>query len=241
MSDGIRTRVLILAGLAGLGVALAGVGATVGTTPFSTAADSAPHFVVSDQNVSVSTGERTETLVENMSGVQAVTINETATGHFTVDTGTEGPLTETERQRAKEIALDNRTVRQELGTVDGYEFVVEPIRKIESSEMSQQRYNTTFAIEPEGEGNVTITAWNTTTETENESVRLVRDPSYVEEQVSVRVHRPSDPGRRSLKHTMTVDLANKTVTDITDWVEIRQNSPSVNVTERLNESTVRTG
>lgn len=236
MRNEIRTRLAVLFGLLLLGLLLAGAGTAIGMTATFANPDSTPEFVVTDENVSVSTGDRTETVVRNMSNVRSVTINETTSGHFRVDTEEERPLTETERQRAREIAVDDPTVQRELDTLGRYEIAVDPIQKIESSRFSSDRYNTTVNVDGGDDGEFAITTWNTTRESGDGTVHVARDPTYVRDAAVVRIRRPGEPEHPGLEYTIRVDLSNETVTDVTDWDEIRQNEPTFDGSDVRNDS-----
>lgn len=239
MPSEIRTRLVVLAGLAVLGVTLAGVGSALGMTSPFTNSGSSLQFVVNEENVTVSNGGQTETVVNDMSNVRAITVDETASGHFSVKTDEERPLTDTERERAKEVALNNQSVQAEIESIGEYELVVEPVQQLNLSSNQVGQYNTTITVENETDGEFTIATENTTSESQDESVTLVRksETSYVEDRATVRIRQPSQSDRDALKYTIDVDLANGTIIDITDWDDMRENSPSVNVTEEMNDST----
>ena len=243
MTTEIRARLVVLTGLAVLGVALAGVGTAIGVASSVTNSGSAVQFVVTEENVSVSNGSQTETVVDDLSNVRTITIDETASGRFTVNTEEERPLTDSERERAREIALRNQTVRQRIEPMAEYELVVEPVQELNVSSAQLGHYNTTVAVEGEEASEFTVTTENTTTEDQEGSVTLVREPrtSFVEDRAVVRIRQPGESERQGLRYTVDVDLSNGNVTGITDWDEIRHHSNSIDVAEETTDSTEDAG
>ncbi|ELY63152.1 hypothetical protein [Natrinema versiforme] len=233
MNEVVRSRLLVLVGLAVIGVGLAGVGTALGVAePLATTGTSA-EFVVAEDNVTFATGDESETVVDDLSNVSEITIEETDTGEFTVQTTEERPLTDSERERARTIAMTNETVKTELGEMDTYELSVEPIRKLSVDAFSQESYDVAGGLNETNNGTVII---GTTDDGGDGSITVERDPSYVQDRANVRIRQPNASDRHELQYTVDIDVANGTVTDITDWDDIRQESPTVTMTGELNSS-----
>ena len=231
MNDVIRSRLLVLVGLAVIGVGVAGIGTAFGMTePLSTPGTSA-EFVVSEDNITFVTAEQSETVVDDLSNVSEITIEETDSGQFTIQTAENQPLTESERERARTLAMTNGTVNEALTGMDTYELSVEPIQQLNTSASNQVSYD---VVVESNETNGGVIIWETTDDQNDGSVTIENDPSYVEDRATVRIRQSEADSSHDLKYTVDVDLANETVTDITDWDEIRQESSSVNVTRELN-------
>ncbi|WP_317175827.1 hypothetical protein [Halomontanus rarus] len=227
MNEVIRSRLLVLVGLAVVGVGLAGIGTAFGMTdPLSNTGTSA-EFVVSEDNVTFTTDDTSKTVVDNLSNVSKITIEETDSGQFTIQTTKNQPLTESERERAQTIAMANGTVKEALDEMDTYELSVEPIQRLDTSSFSQESYD---VVVESNETNGEVTIGKTTDDHGDGSVTIERNPRYVEDRAVVRIRHSGENPPGDLKYTVDIDLVNETVTDITNWDEIRQESSSANVT-----------
>ena len=224
MGSNIRSRLAVLLTLAILGVAVAGIGATLGA-PSGTTADADTRFVVTEQNVTVATDQEEVTVTEDMSNVTSVRVREAAAGQFSVETERAQPLTERERERAKRIARTNETVQTYLAEGE-YTLDVDAIQRLDTTAM-QVSGNVTERTES---GNVTVIRYEAE-ETADDSVVVDREPTYVPNEAVVRLRDPTASERTELKYSVDVDLTNETVTDVTDWAEIRQHAPTINGTE----------
>ena len=228
MTTDLRARALTLVGLAALGVGLAVVGTTVGTTNPLTNAGSSASFVVSDQNVTFERGDQQATVVDDMTGVDHVEIERQGNGVFRVNATATRVVSARERRRAKAIARNNATVERMLAKVERYELTVEPIRKltvddVHSVNATLQNSTTSAGEAHAGDYTFTVSVENQSTSTfasENRtgSVSVDREPSYVENAVSVRI---GDPTGADIYYAVTVDLENGTVVDVTDWSTLR--------------------
>ena len=226
MGSNIRSRLAVLLTLAVLGVAVAGIGTTLGA-PSGTTAEADTRFVVTEQNVTVATDEEEVTVTEDMYNVTSVRVEEAAAGQFSVETERAQPLTEKERERAKQIARANETVQTHLAEEE-YTLDVDAIQQVETTAM-QVSGNVTERTES---GNVTVIRYEAEAEeTADDSVVVDREPTYVPNEAVVRLRDPTASERTELKYSVDVDLTNETVTDVTDWIEIRQNAPTINGTE----------
>ncbi|WP_323192120.1 hypothetical protein [Halostella sp. PRR32] len=227
MSSEIRSRLIVLSALALLGVALAGVGTSLGMGSSLTNHGDDPSFVVTNENITFSKSGDNVTLIDNMSNVKEVRIDQTGSNQYQVRTEAEQSLTATERERARQIARSNQTVQQHLDSLSEYELGVDPIHEIDSDSMSVVSVDLN---ESKDDGEYDFVA--VSQENENRSVVVERDPEYVADRAVVRVRQPSDPKHEGLKYSVKVDLANETVTGITDWDEIREDSSQGTVSHR---------
>jgi hypothetical protein len=226
MGSNIRSRLAVLLTLAVLGVAVAGIGATLGA-PSGTTADADTRFVVTEQNVTVATDQEEVTVTDDMSNVTSVRVEEAAAGQFSVETERAQPLTERERERAKRIARTNETVQTHLAEGE-YTLDVDAIQRLDTTAM-QVSGNVTERTES---GNVTVIRYEAEAEeTADDSVVVDREPTYVPNEAVVRFRDPTASERTDLKYSVDVDLTNETVTDVIDWAEIRQHAPTINGTE----------
>ena len=226
MGSNLRSRLAVLLTLAVLGVAVAGIGTTLGA-PSGTTAEADTRFVVTEQNVTVATDQEEVTVTEDMYNVTSVRVEAAAAGQFNVETERAQPLTEGERERAKQIARTNETVQAYLAKGE-YTLAVDAIQRLDTTAM-QISGNVTERSES---GNVTVIKYEAETEeTADGSVVVNREPTYVPDEAVVRVRDPTASERTDLKYSVDVDLTNETVTDVTDWTEIRQNAPTINGTE----------
>ena len=122
-----------------------------------------------------------------------------------------------------------------IAGMDAYELSVEPIQQLNTSSFNDVSYDVVIeANETNGE----VMVWETTADQNESSVTIETDPSYVEDRATVRIRHPDRESPHDLKYTVDIDLANETVTDVTDWDEIRQESTSVNATRELNTTVV---
>ena len=228
MRGELRFRLGLLLVLTVVGLTVAGIGASFGTPTPDATGDDAAEFVVSERNVTFSDRNRTVTVTDDLSNVTTVEIEEAEPGRFRVDTERRQPLTDAERERAVEIARANRTVRQRVDEMNRTEFSVDPIQKLDTTAI-----NLSGNVTPgHTSGNVSVYRFETNTSDSREgSVVVDRDPSYVEGRADVRISDPTADPETWLQYSVTVDLANETVTDTTDWVAIRESAPSVPGTE----------
>ncbi|MFC7132095.1 MULTISPECIES: hypothetical protein [Salinibaculum] len=229
MNDVIRSRLRVLAGLAVLGIGLAGAGTAFGMAGPLAGTGPTPEFVVSDETVTFSAGGESDTVVGNLSRVSELTIEETSAGQFTIRTADDHPLTRSERRRARTIATSNATVRQTLNSVDTYELTVEPVQTVNVSASNVVSLNITGE---ERQANGTFRGEFSITDSESATgedgvVTLTRDSSYVDGRAVVHVRQPGVDSRQALHVTVDVDLVNGTVTDILNWNTLGQESSTV--------------
>ncbi|WP_135363989.1 hypothetical protein [Halosimplex halophilum] len=208
-----RARAALLVGLVALGVGLAAAGTALFPGGPADAGEPGAAFVVSETNVSVADADRDPTVVANVSSASRVEIERVDSGRFRVSTDT--PLSDRERRRAKAIARSNETVRRALAAMDGYELAVEPIRKLTVG--SAARVNATAWSVNGSDGVRTFRVENVTGGSDG-SVVVGRSRDYVDGAASVEIRR-SPSGE--LAYRARVDLANGTVTGVTDWAAVR--------------------
>ena len=221
-----HTRLLLLVELAAVGVVLAGVGTAFGVDGVQS--QPSAEFVVADENVTVAQANQSETVVTNFSNVTEVRIDRADDSRFTVETLEQRPLSPTERERAREIALDNQTVSQAVNDVAAPGLTVEPIRKLNASRTISRNVS---VVAGDGDSPAVDAADGDTfvvelddTDGGNGAVMVSRTPDYVADLAVVRVRdRAADPST-DLQYTVRVDLANGTVTDVTDWTRLRGNT-----------------
>jgi len=216
MTDATGSGFVILAVLGVVGLALAGVTSAIGVTE-TAAGDVGGEFVVSERNVTYSNAAQERTVIENLSGVEAIEIGRDGTGHFSIRTEEATPLTEVDRERAKRIARTNETVRRALARLDGHDLSVEPIRELSTQnvvgvtvEQSNESNWTNDSAETR-----TFKVTNVTYANESGSVVVQRDPKYVSDRAAVEIRDTDDEHR----YTVYVDLANRTVVDIVNWTD----------------------
>lgn len=222
-----RTRLFVLVGLAVIGVALAGVGTTLGADDVVQPQQSAK-LVVTDENLTVAHANQSGTLVTDLSNVTELRIDRENASRFTVETRERRPLSPAERERARTIALNNQTVSEAVGEMAAVELTVEPIRKLNTSSFAAKRYNVSLDA---GDGD-TVTGDTFTIELndsgmEDGSVTIDRTPEFVDDRAVVEVRDPTEEPPQSLEYTVRVDTANGTVTDVTDWEHVRENASTV--------------
>jgi hypothetical protein len=217
MNEIISLRLRLLVGLSILGVGIAGAGTTLGVADPLATNGTNPEFVVSDENVRFATESESETVVHNISNLSQITIRETDTGRFSIQTTEDQPLSATDRERAREIALNNLTVAQGLDEIGDYEISVEPIQQVTLSDTSSQTYNISID-NSSGKSDNTFMINETSDEgQQGGSVTIRRDTNYVSDSAVVRIRRLGEDGSGELIYMIDVDLSTERVTDVTDW------------------------
>jgi len=216
MTSELRSRLTMLVALAFLGVGLAVIGTGVGATNPFTTSESGTAFVVSEDNVTFEHGDQQATVLNNMSNVDSIEIEQQDTGIYQVNTETDDQLTDSDRSQAKTIARDNTTVQGILQDLDRYELTVEPIHKLTVDSAQTTSFtglNNTSRDGETAEGEETFTI-RVEDSNETGTVTIDRDPKYVEDEAVVRIR---DPATDEMYYSATVDLENETVTEITEW------------------------
>ncbi|WP_253738480.1 hypothetical protein [Halohasta salina] len=228
MREALRFRLGLLFVLTIVGLIVAGIGTGFGTPTPDATGDDAAEFVVSERNVTFSDRNRTVTVADDLSNVTTVEIEETDAGRFHVDAERRQPLTATERERAVDIARDNQTASERVGELDRVEFSVDPIYKLDTTEVDRSGNITSVNTS----GNVSVYRFQTNRADSKEgSVVVDREAAYVEGRADVRISDPTDGAEEQLKYSVTVDLTNETVVDATDWVALRESAPTIAETE----------
>jgi len=213
MTSDLRSRFVVLFGLAVLATGVVWGGTTLGVGAPIADADPAATFNVTGDGVTLSDGDREVTVVDNFTEGKEVEIEQTD-GRFTVRTTQ--PLTADERERAIDVVRGNETVQNHLDEMDDYEFAVEPIRKVEASE--------SFEIDVNASGNAsnvvevangstatfTLEMENASVETDDDSVLVADERSYVEDEAAVEIRR----GDGTVAYDVFVDLERGTVVQI---------------------------
>jgi hypothetical protein len=227
MNDTRRSRVVLLLVLAVLGLSLAGVGSVLGVTQSLTPADTSAEFVVTSDEITVDGGGGERTLVANMTDVRDVSIAASNDGHFTVETTETPSLTAADRSRAKAIARENDTVQAVIGRLAEYRVTVDPVERISASSLQTESLNLSDARRT-GDGSTFVVRTNETATGDYDAVWIHREPTYVEDRATVRMYRPGGGGD-ALRYAVDVDLANGTVTDLTDWERSREAAETITV------------
>ncbi|MFD1642265.1 hypothetical protein [Halohasta litorea] len=228
MRGELRSRLGMLVVLTIVGLTAAGIGISYGIPTPDATGDDAAEFVVSEQNVTFSDRNRTVTVTDDLSNVTTVEVEETESGRYRVNAERRQPLTDADREHAIEVARNNRTVSERIDEMDRVEFSVDPIYKLETTEV----YRSDNITSVNTSGNVSVYRFETNESNSREgSVVVDREPSYVEDRADVGISDPTDNRETRLKYSVTVDVANGTVIDVTDWAAIRQSRPTITGTE----------
>lgn len=241
-ASSVRSKLTLLVALLVVGVGLAFTGNALGVSEPLSEPEPGALVAVSDENVTVTASGQEVTAVEKMDTVTNVEITE-QDGEFIVTTDREEPFTSAEIERGIEIAKGNKTVQTALDRRDTYEFEVEPVHKLEASELAVTTVNDTnitfdtatednesggvdtTTTDHESGGNrtatdsdeiITVTVEDNSSDDES-TVRVDREPSYVEDRAVVVV-RDTEAGERVL--SVVVDLQNERVTSLTDWRDV---------------------
>ncbi|MFA1611526.1 hypothetical protein [Halobellus rubicundus] len=203
-----RSPIALLFGLAAVGVAIGGIGVAIGIGPATP--DPGGAFVVSEDSVTVAGDGREAVVANDTSEIRSVEIERTGARRYSLSVD-EGPLTERQRERAKAVARNNRTLRRYLSTVRDPRLVVEPIQRLDVGRHVEYEVSSEGGA---GEGDASVFRVDSTSE--SGSVTVTRNRSYVPGEAVVRVRNATGETR----YTAVVDLRNRTVTDVTDWEAI---------------------
>lgn len=220
MNKIIRSRLLLLVGLSILGIGMAGVGTTLMMPEQLANTGTNSEFIVSDENVTFTTENESEILVHNTSNLSQISIRETDTGQFSISTTENQVLNATERERAREVSLDNSTVAQGLDKIDEYEVSVEPIQRVTLSDNTPQSYNISINKSNEMSGNTFTINETSVEEQQSGTVTISRDTNYVVDSAVVRIREQRQDGSGELIYVVDVDLSTDSVTDVVDWRSI---------------------
>jgi hypothetical protein len=215
MPEDLRGRVGLLVGLAVLGASIGWAGTALGYDDPIADGGSQPAFVVTNDTVTFSDGARTVTVLDNLTRAAKVEIA-TAESGFSVERT--GPLTDAERQRAREVARANATIRRHLAAMDAPTLAVEPIRNVPTErvtgtvEIGSGTPNGTVRTDESGETD-TIRVENVTAEESDDSVILYRGTAYAENDVFVELR---DARTGEVRYEAQVDLAGERVVVVTE-------------------------
>ncbi|SDR39930.1 hypothetical protein [Natronobacterium texcoconense] len=137
-------QIVLLVGLAALGIGLAGIGTALGIGEPVTGDEPTAEFELSDDRLTLSSVDQEVTVLENPETAEIIEITESPDG-FAVMTEEREPLTDRDRERAKEIARENDTVRERLEELGEYDLTVEPIDEFgsDAGEANAATYNVT--------------------------------------------------------------------------------------------------
>jgi phage FluMu protein gp41 len=211
-------RVIVLLGLATLGVALAWTGTALGVGDAIDDSRESGRVDISGDGVTFADKDQQVSLVENLTTTDAVEVSATD-GRITVTTSDRGLLTADQRARARKIARENATVARVIEQTGDVRLTVEPIRKLKTT--SVDRVEANVNVTTNGTADLeTYTFESTddvTVEQDGDSVTVASgqsDAAYVEDEAVVRI-RDATTGEAS--HSAIVDLANGTVIESPDW------------------------
>jgi hypothetical protein len=218
-------RVAALLGLVVLGLGLAGAGAALGVGDPVTD-EPALGVAVGEERVTLSDGDREVAVLNDTRGVETIEFR-TDGGGFVVDAERPSPLTAADRERAREVVRANATMQRNLEAMGAAELVVEPIVELDTTEADVTAYtvynvtavgneSATFRVVEAGGASSSDPAFGG-----DDSVTLRRDRTYVEDRASVGVR---DPTTGEEIYSVTVALTNGTVTRITDWDAVGEES-----------------
>jgi hypothetical protein len=205
-------RVIVLLGLATLGVALAWTGTALGVGDAIDDSREPGRVNISSDGVTFADKDQQVSLVENLTGTDAVEVSATD-GRITVTTSDRGPLTAETRARAREIARENATVARVIEQTGDVRLTVEPIKKLKTTSVNRVEANVTVTtnsstdIETYSFGTVD----NVTVEQDEGSVTVKSEDSnasYVDDEAVVEI---LDATTGEERYSVIVDLANGTV------------------------------
>ena len=217
----VHVRIAVLAMLLAVGFGLAVVGIALGVDESLTDSGTGASFTVSENSVSFTHGDEQVSAVEEMENVTNVEIS-AENSELVVETERAEPFGPGDVSQIIDIAQQNETLRAELGDPEAYEYEVEPIYRLNASAtVSVESIDVVVAGTDHGnwsagDGGEQVEFEFVAIEDEGSegSVRVDREPSYVEDEASVTV---SDPETGVTRFTLVVDLDSETVVSVTDW------------------------
>lgn len=209
----LHVRAAILLGLAALGLTLAWAGTALGIGGQVTEDPSPTGLTVTDENVTLSSDDRTVTVVDDVSAVRSITVESTTDG-IDVRTDQQRLLTDAQRERATSIVQNNDTIAEYLDALGEYNFSVNPVFRRSASDMQQISFNVSESEMNRSGDSFTIDTSNVTVDNPGDSVEITRADSQIDERAVVRVLTvPSE----DIRYSIEVDLKNGTVVDLTNW------------------------
>lgn len=130
MTGDLARNCLTLLGLALLGVGVAVSGSAFGIDGPLADSEESTEFTVDDDGITVSDGQDEYTVIENLTKNEAVEIT-ADNDELRVQTRQADGFSDDVQERAVTIAHNNETIRQSLGNLDDYEFVIQPSYEID--------------------------------------------------------------------------------------------------------------
>jgi len=214
--DVLRRGVLVVA-LIAVGVGLALTWSTVGIADGDPSVSEGPSIRV-DDDVTVASGDKAVTVIEDVSSVDAVSVRAREDGTIRLESSERGGLNETQRTRALAIARDNETVRRAVGSLEEPVFAVEPVVEIRASSFRTVEIDgTATGVDARGVNGTETYAFTvnaSSVEQDDGTVVVDRTQEYLDDVASVRL---SDERSGETRYTIRVDLTTETVTDVTNW------------------------
>lgn len=198
----IGSRIVLLVGLAALGIAIAGVGTAIGLPSPISDDGTDPTFVVADGTITDSDSKGDVIVVENTSHVHTIRIDRTDSTTFLIRTDSEPPLTKAARERSRRIALENRSVQRALASLEGYTVSVDSVRRINRSELIETQITATNVTQSEADTGI-YSISSAAVESEPDSVIERREPTCVENRTVVDVRCPTVRAGADLQYRST--------------------------------------
>ncbi|WP_241431539.1 hypothetical protein [Natrialba hulunbeirensis] len=208
MTTDVRRTVILLTSLVVIGAILAGAGTVVGMTGILPDGQPATEFQISDENITVTDGDETYVLTNELSTVTAVELVETAPGQYEISTEQTTPFTDQQRAEAISLATEQDPIQQYLADRGDYEITFQPIQEID---WKTDRLWLNGTADSENRIHIESTS--------EDSVRIDRDQNYAEDRASVivRPHATEPPA-----YTVDIDMENNAVMEITDWEAVNE-------------------
>lgn len=236
LSGDFRLRLGVLLALASLGLALAVAGGALGLDDAFTDPESEAEVIVSEDNITVLTGEREVLTVDSLRDVRTVELSMTD-DEFQVETERGSNLTEEQRERAVAIAGNNETIQEELGDLEAHTVTVQAI--LDSGDLDTQPAEPEDGPSPDVElvtddiEDKDIDVHLSTEVTDDDSVTIHREVASGSQKVAVTV---IDTETGMEQYSLVVDPIDSDRTDQQTETEIEQYSLVINLaTERVVE------
>jgi hypothetical protein len=223
MNTRLRRRILTVVVLAAIAVSLALVGSVLGVHGAVVGDEPSGEVSIDSSGVTVSDTGSEVRVIKNLTAREAVTVRNTGS-RIIVTTDDRGPLTADERRRAVRIARSDAAIIGARASTD-YEVSVEPVQKPVTLNASRAEAVTVEGLngsEDTESVQYEVTVKNFSIEEAEDSVTVYNEGDgvqYLDDEASVRF---VDPETGDPVYWVRVNLSTGTVTDITDWADIRE-------------------
>jgi hypothetical protein len=212
MNDILGSPLIVLVALTSIGGSLAVGGVVLGVGDGVIGEDHMGEIRVTGDNITAASSEGETVLTTNVSETSDIEFTEDGET-ISVTERENTPLTQREQERAIRTAQNNQTVASYLETIKNEEFTVKPVKQFDKEAIQTD----TIEIDTEKTDSSIVSeeyeVINVTLDQSEDTVTVDRTPSYVEDRAVVQI---SHTGRSNARYWVKVDLANKTITDITD-------------------------